>query len=107
LHQTRLKIAADELQHPFVLHLTRHPRHQDVVVDSVEELLQIKIDHETLAGPHIPLRGLHRLMGVATRAKGVTRLGESGLEDRLHNLQQCLLDQSIHQRRYPEHALPA
>ena len=77
------------------------------MIDSVEELLQIKIDHKALAGPHILLRGSHRLMCVAAWAKAVARLGKSGLEDRLQNLQQCLLNQPIHQRRYPEQSHPA
>ena len=36
--------------------------HQDVVVDPVEELLQVHVDHHSVPGRNIRLRSLHRLV---------------------------------------------
>ena len=45
----RSQKAADQLQDALVGHPLRHQPHQDVVIDPIEELLQIKIHHDSRA----------------------------------------------------------
>jgi hypothetical protein len=52
----RLQVAANEPQHPLVRDPLRKPVHQDVVVNAVEELLQVHVHHDPVAGLHVLLR---------------------------------------------------
>jgi len=95
-HQPRFQEAADESEHPAIPDLARHSCHEQVVVDAVEELGQIKVHHPAAAASHMVTRRLHGLPRVASGSEAVARLAEAGLEDRLQDLQQRLLDQPIH-----------
>ena len=64
-----------------------------VVIDSVEELFEIEIDHEVVAVGDVTLRLSHRLMGGAPRSKAVTVLGKRRVPPLLENLQHSLLNQ--------------
>ena len=85
-HPSRRQIAPDQLQHSLILHLPRHSRHQDVVVDAVEELLYVQIYDPALAFSHVTPRRFHGLVCVASRAKAIAGLRELGLEQRLQYL---------------------
>ncbi|MDT4861351.1 hypothetical protein FQZ97_959530 [compost metagenome] len=106
-HQPRFQIPPDQFEHPGILHLPCHPRHQDVVVDPVEELLQVDVHHPAPAGLHVPLCLQDRLLSAAPRPEAVARLGEPRFVDRLENLQQRLLDQPVHHRRNAQCPDPA
>jgi site-specific DNA recombinase len=106
-HQPRLKIAPDRLQHPFIPNLARHPRHQHVVVHTVEELLQIEIDDPPLAFRNVAPRRLHGLMGVASGTEALTRRGKLRIEQRLQNPIERLLKQTVQHRWYAQCANPA
>ena len=83
------------------------PRPQHIVVDSIEELLQIKIYHPALTCTDVRLRSAHRLMSVATRTETKTPLREGRLKKRLQHLLQRLLDEPVQPRRYTQCAYPA
>ena len=106
-HQSRLQIAPDQLQHPFILNLARHPRHQHVVVHTVKELFQIEIDDPPLAGLNIPPRRFDGLVCIASGTEAITRRGKLRIEQRLQNLIECLLNQAVQHRRNAQHANPA
>jgi hypothetical protein len=44
LHQTGLKEASNDPKEMFVADPAREARHQDIVIDSIEKLLEIQID---------------------------------------------------------------
>ena len=106
-HQSRLQIAPDQLQHPFVLHLARHPCHKHVVIHPVEELLQVKIDDPSLAFRNVAPRRLHGLVRVASGTKAVARHGKLRIEQRLQYLIERLLNQTVQHRRDAQSANPA
>jgi hypothetical protein len=79
------------------------PVHQHVVIDPVEELLQVHIDHDPVALLHMLLCLAHRIMRAAARPKAVTRRSENvGSIRGCKNLQQGLLDQPVRHRRDPQ-----
>jgi hypothetical protein len=78
--------------------------HQDVVIDPIEELLQIHIDHHPVTVLHVALCIEHRVVRTASRTKAVAVFGERRINDALQDLQQGLLDQPIHHRRNPQFA---
>jgi hypothetical protein len=65
----RLKITADQLEHACVLDLVRELAHQAVVIDPVEELLQVHVDHPALAPGHVQPGPVHCLMRISSRPK--------------------------------------
>ena len=91
--------------------MIRHPRgdtcHQAVVIDSVEEFFEIKVDHDAVALGDVLLRLGHRLMGGSPRPEAVAVLGECWVPPLLENLQQGLLDQSVDDARHAELSEPA
>ena len=88
-----------------------HPRgdarHQAVVIDPVEELLQIDVNHEAVTLGNVALRLGHGLMGGASRSEAVTVLGKRRIPPRLKDLQQGLLDQPVDDARHAELSDPA
>jgi hypothetical protein len=72
------------------------------VVDPVKELLQINVHDHATTGLHVRLRGKYRIMRTPSGTKAVAVLAKGGVKDRLQYLQQCLLDQTIHNRRDTE-----
>ncbi len=65
------------------------------MIDPVEELFEIQVDHDTVSLGNIALRLGDRLVGGASRAEAVAVLGKRRVPTRLKDLQQGLLDQSV------------
>ena len=101
LHHPSLEKGPDEFKHPFIRHPRGDTRHQAVVIDSVEEFFEIKIDHAVALGD-VSLRLGHRLVGGSPRSEAVAVLGERRVPSLLKNLQQGLLDQSVDNARDAE-----
>ena len=97
----------DEFQYTLVGHPCRDARHQGIVVHSIKEFLEIKIDHDAVAFGNIGLRLCHRLMRRACWPEAVAVLGECRVPTLLQDLQQRLLDQSIDDTRHAELPDPA
>src|SRR6516162_5272714 len=80
-HDACFQVASDQLEHLFVVHPSRDPGHQGVVLNSIEKRVQIKIDAprrviaDELACP------LDSMMLRAPRAKPEAVRMESGVED--------------------------
>jgi hypothetical protein len=72
------------------------------VVDPVEEFLQVHVHHHTIARLHVLLRLQHRAVRASPRPEAVAVLAERRVDQRLQHLQQRLLDQPVHHRRYPQ-----
>src|SRR5208337_3378462 len=78
----------DRISQAFVIgHSRGDARHQAVVIDSVEKLFKIEIDHDVVAVGDVTLRPSHCLMGGAPRSKAVTVLGKRRVPPLLENLQ--------------------
>ena len=73
--------------------------HQDVVIDSVKELLKIEFHAPTVTRRHMGTGCFNGLVGASVRTKTVAVVREQRIEDRRELLQQCLLDQAIHDAR--------
>ena len=91
-HDPALQISPDQSKHPLVLDPARHPRHQHVVVNPVEKLLQVDIDHPAASRLDVSPGGFHRLMRSPSGPKPVTMVGEVRFPDRAHHLMHRLLD---------------
>ncbi|MNO19197.1 hypothetical protein D3C76_89250 [compost metagenome] len=70
--------------------------HQHVVVDPVKELLQIKLHTPAVPCRHMGAGSFNGLMSASARTEAVAVVREQWVEDRRELLQQCLLDQAIH-----------
>ena len=77
------------------------------MIDSVEKLFEIEIDHDVVAVGDVTLRLSHCLMGGAPRSKAVTVLGKRRVPPLLENLQHSLLNQSVDDARHAELSDPA
>ena len=75
-HHPGVEKRPDEFEHTLIGHSRGGGRHQAVVIDSVEKLFEIEIDHDVVAVGDITLRLSHCLMAGAPRSKAVTVLGE-------------------------------
>lgn len=106
-HQPGLQITADQPQHPFVVDLACHSCHQHIVVYPVEELLQIKINHNAVTVGHIGPCGKDRIMGTPLRPKAERGIGEAWVEDRHQHLMYRLLDEPVENRGNAKKAFPA
>ena len=104
-HDSGLKVAADQLEHPLVIDLSGDPRHQDVVVYPVKELLQIGIHHPAPALFDVIPGLLHRKCGTASRSKAVAVSRERLFKQRTQDLMQGLLDESILYAGNSQHTL--
>ena len=85
-HDPRFEIAANEREHPMVRDPLAQLPQEHIVMDPIEELLQIDLDHPAPATLHGALRLTHRVMGAAPRPKAITGLRERGIESRLQDL---------------------
>jgi hypothetical protein len=99
-HRSGRQVRADQLQYPLVLHPLRHSAQQQIVVDPIEELLQIKIDQPPVACGNEVLGSAHCLVRRAPRPESVTRFSEARFKDRLQHLQQRLLNEAIEHAGY-------
>lgn len=95
----------DHPQHAFVLDPLRQLSHQDVPVDPVEESFQINVNNPAPAFLDVSLRTPYGLVRPAARTEPVAVIGKGGIEDRLEDLKQGLLDQTVRHGRDAELAL--
>ena len=102
LQHARGQEAADQPEQAFVGHPFGHQTHQDVVIDPIEELLQIEIDHDVEARADVVLRTLHRPMSRASGPEPVARVRETGVPIPLQHLHRRLLDEAVEHRRHAE-----
>src|ERR1700757_1234753 len=107
LHHPGLEKGTDEFEHPLIRHPRGDPRHQAVVIDSVEKFFEIKIDHDAVALGDVSLCLGHRLVGGSPRSEAVAVLGECWVPALLENLQHGLLDQPVDDARDAELSDPA
>ncbi|MNP19355.1 hypothetical protein D3C76_1118770 [compost metagenome] len=77
------------------------------MIDPVKELLQIHIHHDSATRGYITLRRENRAVSITPRTKTVAVFTEGGIELRLQDLQQCLLDQTVGDRRDTQLAFAA
>src|SRR4029077_1942090 len=76
LHHPGIQECPDELQQPLVLDTFGDLTHQFIVIDSIEEFLQIKINAPAVALGDILLRLCHRLMSRPSRPKPIAVIGK-------------------------------
>ena len=107
VEHTRSQETTVESEQTFVGHALGHQSHQEVVIDPVEELLQIKVDHDAQARADVLLRAPHRLMGRASGPKPVARIREASVPVSLQHLHHRLLDEAVKHRGHAERANPA
>jgi hypothetical protein len=77
------------------------------MVPSVEKFLQVEIYGPAPTLGNIPSRAIHRLLGIASGTKTITRFREPGIEQGLQYLMKCLLDQAIQRTGNAQDAYPA
>ncbi|GBE14943.1 hypothetical protein BMS3Abin14_00996 [bacterium BMS3Abin14] len=79
------------------------------MVHPIKEPLQIHINHPTTTGSNILTGITHRLMSAPARAESVARIREVRIKNKLQNLMQSLLNETIQHRRNAElpHAFAA
>src|SRR4029077_10744736 len=99
LHHPGIQECPDELQQPLVLDPFGDLTHQFIVIDSIEEFLQIKINAPAVALGDILLRLCHRLMSRPSRPKPIAVIRKRPVPPPLQNLHHRLLDPSIQHRR--------
>src|SRR5262249_11621753 len=80
---------------PLVLDALGDLAHQFVMIDSIEEFFQIKINHPTVALRKVLLRLCHGLMCRSMRSKPIAVMGERRVPPLLQNLHDRLLDEAI------------
>ncbi len=68
-HDPRLDVGADQPQQSLVANLARNPVHQLVVVDRVKEVLQVNIDHPSVAVRQVAPGRFHGLVGATPRTE--------------------------------------
>ena len=100
----RPQVATDEGQQSLVVYPSGHAGHQDVVIDVVEELRQVEIDCDAIAGLDVGFYLLERAVGGAFRSEAETRFGELRIEYRRHDLRDGLLDDPINNGRDAQRA---
>jgi len=92
----------DEFQHTFVGDPPGDPGHVAIVVDSIEEFLEVEVNHDIVTFGNVALRLGHRLMGRASGSESVAMLRKRCVPLLLQDLQHGLLDQSVDDARYAE-----
>jgi hypothetical protein len=102
---SRAEIAANQDQHPTIRNPLLQSPHQNVVVHTIKESLQIDIHDPATAILDVPLRTPYRVVRPAAGTKSVTVIGKRRVELWLQNLQQALLDESVEYRRNAKLAL--
>jgi hypothetical protein len=74
---------------------------------SVEKFLQVEIYGPAPTLGNIPSCAIHRLLGIASGTKTITRFREPGIEQGLQYMMKCLLDQAIQRTGNAQDAYPA
>lgn len=85
----------DEFQQPLVVDALGDLRHQFVVIDSVEELLQVEVNHPATTRHDMLMCLCYSLMSRSPRSKAVAVIEKPRVPPLLQNLHDRLLDESI------------
>ena len=85
-HHPGIEKRPDELEHAFIGYPYGDSCHQPIVIDPVEKLFEIDVNHGAVALGHKALRLGHRLMGGASRPEAVTVLRKRRIPTLLENL---------------------
>jgi len=101
----RVEVAANEPEHATVRDPLSQPSHQHVVVHTIEKFFQIDVHDIATTVLHVTLSAAHGVVRPSARPEAVTRLREGGIETRLQDLQQGLLDEPVEHRRDAKLAL--
>jgi site-specific DNA recombinase len=107
LHHPGGEKCPDEFEHALVGYPHGDAGHEAIVVHSVEEFLEIEVNHDVVALGNVALRLGHRLMRRAPRSEAVAMLGKRRVPSLLQHLQHGLLDQSVDHARHAELSDPA
>ena len=107
LHHPGVQKCPDEFQQPLVFDSFGDLTHQFVVIDSVEKLFEVEINHPVVACGDVLLRLSYRLMCRSSRSKTIAVVGERRVPLPLQHLHHRLLDQSIQHRRNAKLSHPA
>ncbi|HTY83810.1 MAG TPA: recombinase family protein [Silvibacterium sp.] len=99
LHHARGEERSNQLEHPLVRNPPRYGCHQLVVVDPVEKLFQIQINHPAAACGDVLLRLGYRLMCRASGPEPVTVFGKPRVPPALQDLHHRLLNHAVQHRR--------
>lgn len=94
-HHTGFEVATDQFEHALVFNMALHMGHQDVVIDSIKELLKIKLTDQRFPATTWarPFRRLdERFCPDGSRSRDRRTV----VKDRRELLQQSLLDQAVH-----------
>ena len=92
------QVTTDQCQQPVVAHLSGHADHQDIVPHVVEELRQVQIDGDAVAGLDVTLYLPERSVGGASWSKAEARFRKPRIEKRPNDLCNGLLDHLVHDR---------
>ena len=103
----RAEHAADQYPEVSIANLRGEPSLQSLVVDSIEELLQIDVDHPAVTCCDVLLGFGDRRVAAAVRAESVTRCVERRFVERLESRPNGLLDHAVDHVRNPKPALAA
>ncbi len=106
-HHPGLQIPPDELEDLAVIHLARHPRHQHIELNPVEEPVQVDVHDPLQAVLDAPPRGPHRLVGGPAGTEPERRPGEERVEDGREHLRDSLTDQPVQAGGHPQQPLAA
>src|SRR5215207_8751905 len=90
LHHPGIEECPDELQQPLVLDAFGDLAHQFVMIDSIEELFQIEINHPAVACSDILLRLSHGVMCRSARSEPIAVLGKRRVPPLLQHLHHSL-----------------
>src|SRR5438477_1674818 len=107
LHHPGVQKCPDEFQQPLVFDSFGDLTHQFVVIDSVEKLFEVEINHPAVACGDVLLRLGYRLMCRSSRSKTIAVVGERRVPLPLQHLHHRLLDESIQHRRDAKLSHPA
>ena len=106
-HHPCVKKRPDEFKHSLIGYPCRDSGHKQVVINSVEKLFEVDVNHIIIALGDVTLRLGYCLMGRASRSESIAVLGERRVPLLLENLQKPLLDQSVDDTRHTEFSDPA
>ncbi len=73
------------------------------MVDAVEELREVQVDHPPVTRRHVLPSAEHRAMSTAARTEAEAVVREGRVEDGRQHLQQGLLNRPVQHRRDTEH----
>ena len=101
-HDAGFEVATNEPQYPLVRDALLQPPEQNIEVDPVKESLEINICHYPFSPLDVLLRLAHRIVCAPPRSEAVAMLREGGVEHRLQDLQDALLDKPVERGRNAE-----